>query len=150
MSTYRGQVSSASKIQLINSLKIGTVEEALAYLRTMPLALEQVAAVMQKTNMMDIAKKNKERFEAELPEALVKAQEEQEKEVIPVENSNELYAEEIEDREEFTEDEVASRIADLKSAVTEAQEETPEEAPQPPEEVPAPPAPKKSAKKTED
>ena len=58
MALYRGQTTTTQKIQAISTLRITTKAEAIAFLRAISNIELQIADVLQRSNMQDLAARN--------------------------------------------------------------------------------------------
>lgn len=58
MAMYRGQTTTMQKIQAVSSLRITTREEAIAFLRAIADVNNQIAAILQRQNMQELAVRN--------------------------------------------------------------------------------------------
>lgn len=107
MAFYRGQTTTQQKIQAITTLRITTKAEAIAFLRAISNIEIQIADILQRSNMQDVAARNqtiKPIEEAKVAQEVTVAPEQQE---LPLN---------FEEEEEHTEDQKKSRVAKLKKA----------------------------------
>lgn len=108
MAFYRGQTTTQQKIQAVATIRITTKAEAIAFLRAISNIELQIADVLQRSNMQDVAARNqtiKPIEEAkEIQEVTTVAPEQQE---LPLN---------FDDEENHTEDQKKSRVAKLKKA----------------------------------
>lgn len=111
---YRNQTSTNQKIQMLASLNITTIQEAVAFLRAQQTVNAQIVTVLQKAGLAHQQSIN--RVEQAFAHPAAKA-------AMPVEDTpepeavkSEVPAEEIETREEFSENEVKTKVAILKKA----------------------------------
>lgn len=107
MAFYRGQTTTQQKIQAITTLRITTKAEAIAFLRAISNIEIQIADILQRSNMQDVAARNqtiKPIEEAKVAQEVTVAPEQQE---LPLN---------FDDEEEHTEDQKKSRVAKLKKA----------------------------------
>lgn len=107
MAFYRGQTTTQQKIQAITTLRITTKAEAIAFLRAISNIEIQIADILQRSNMQDVAARNqtiKPIEEAKAAQEVTVAPEQQE---LPLN---------FEEEEEHTEDQKKSRVAKLKKA----------------------------------
>lgn len=107
MAFYRGQTTTQQKIQAITTLRITTKAEAIAFLRAISNIEIQIADILQRSNMQDVAARNqtiKPIEEAKVAQEVAVAPEQQE---LPLN---------FDDEEEHTEDQKKSRVAKLKKA----------------------------------
>ena len=58
MAMFRGQTTTQQKIQAITTLRITTKAEAIAFLRAISNIEIQIADILQRSNMQDIAARN--------------------------------------------------------------------------------------------
>ena len=58
MAMFRGQTTTQQKIQAITTLRITTKAEAIAFLRAISNIEIQIADIIQRSNMQDIAARN--------------------------------------------------------------------------------------------
>lgn len=109
MAFYRGQTTTQQKIQAIASLRITTKAEAIAFLRAISNIEIQIADILQRSNMQDVAARNQAKPIERIKEEAVVVQEEvpEEKEIS------------FDDGEEHTEKQKKSRVAKLKKALKE-------------------------------
>lgn len=107
MAMYRGQTTTMQKIQAVSSLRINTREEAIAFLRAIADVNNQIAAILQRQNMQELAVKNS------TPPVVKEAEEVQE-----VEPAVETPAEEapFEEEEGHTEEQKRSLLDKLRKA----------------------------------
>ena len=108
MAFYRGQTTTTQKIQAIATLRITTKAEAIAFLRAISNIEIQIADVLQRSNMQDVAARN----QTIVP--IAEAKKEQETVVAPEQPELPLN---FEDEVEHTEDQKKKRVAKLKKAV---------------------------------
>lgn len=106
---FRNQASTVQKIQMISSLRITTKDEAAAFLRAIASINEQIAAVLQRSSMADLAERNKAKTPAPTPTP--NKIPEEPKEAVPVN---------ISDEDEHTEDDAQARKEQLLAAVKKA------------------------------
>lgn len=115
VSFYRNQTSTNQKIQMLSSLNITTIQEAVAYLRTQQVINAQIVAVLQKAGLSVQQSINRLEQAAAQPvaQAAMPAP-------APVEEVTkvEVPVEEIDTKEEFTDNEVKARVETLKKAKT--------------------------------
>lgn len=109
MAMYRGQTTTQQKIQAITTLRITTKAEAIAFLRAISNIELQIADILQRSNMQDIAARN------QVIKPIEEAKEVQEAAPVVQPEQLELNFEE----EEHTEDQKKKRVAKLKKAVKE-------------------------------
>lgn len=107
MAMYRGQTTTMQKIQAVSSLRINTREEAIAFLRAIADVNNQIAAILQRQNMQELAVKNS------TPPIVKEAEEVQEVEPVA-----EAPAEEapFEEEEGHTEEQKRSLLDKLRKA----------------------------------
>lgn len=107
MAMYRGQTTTMQKIQAVSSLRITTREEAIAFLRAIADVNNQIAAILQRQNMQELAVKNS------TPPVVKEAEEVQEVEPVV-----EAPAEEapFEEEEGHTEEQKRSLLDKLRKA----------------------------------
>ena len=113
---FRNQASPVQKIQMISSLRITTKDEAAAFLRAIASINEQIAAVLQRSSMADLAERNKAKTPAPTPTP--NKIPEEPKEAVPVN---------ISDEDEHTEDDAQARKEQLLAAVKKAKKEEKDE-----------------------
>lgn len=106
MAIYRGQTTTQQKIQAISTLRITTKAEAIAFLRAISNIELQIADVLQRANMQDLAARNQTIKPIEEP-APVKDEPVLEQPELPLD-----FAEE----ETHTEEQKESLLAKLKKA----------------------------------
>lgn len=113
---YRNQTSTNQKIQMLASLNITTIQEAVAFLRAQQTVNAQIVTVLQKAGLTQQQAIN--RAEQAIANPIAKA-------AMPVSTApvqevaqTEVPAEEIETKEEHSEDEVKARVETLKKAKT--------------------------------
>lgn len=106
MAFYRGQTTTQQKIQAITTLRITTKAEAIAFLRAISNIEIQIADILQRSNMQDIAARN---------QVVVPVAEAEKAQEAPAPEQQEVPLN-FEDEEEHTEDEKKSRVAKLKKA----------------------------------
>lgn len=109
MAMYRGQTTTQQKIQAITTLRITTKAEAIAFLRAISNIELQIADILQRSNMQEIAARN------QVVKPIEEAKEVQEAAHVVQPEQLELNFEE----EEHTEDQKKKRVAKLKKAVKE-------------------------------
>ncbi len=109
MAMYRGQTTTQQKIQAITTLRITTKAEAIAFLRAISNIELQIADILQRANMQEIAARN------QVIKPIEEAKEVQEAAPVAQPEQLELNFEE----EEHTEDQKKKRVAKLKKAVKE-------------------------------
>lgn len=109
MAMYRGQTTTQQKIQAITTLRITTKAEAIAFLRAISNIELQIADILQRANMQEIAARN------QVIKPIEEAKEVQEVAPVAQPEQLELNFEE----EEHTEDQKKKRVAKLKKAVKE-------------------------------
>ena len=108
MAFYRGQTTTQQKIQAITTLRITTKAEAIAFLRAISNIELQIADILQRSNMQDVAARNQvikpieEAKAAQGPAPVVPEQQE-----LPLN---------FEEEETHTEDQKKTRVAKLKKA----------------------------------
>ena len=107
---FRNQATTKQKIQMISSLQITTKEEAVVFLRAIARINEQIANVLYRSTMSEIASKNRPTVNHTTP-APTPAYVPEPKEPTPVV---------IEEEETHTEGEAESRVEQLKKAVAKA------------------------------
>ncbi len=107
MAMYRGQTTTMQKIQAVSSLRITTREEAIAFLRAIADVNNQIAGILQRQNMQELAVKNS------TPPVVKEAEEVQEVEPVV-----ETPAEEtpFEEEEGHTEEQKKSLLDKLRKA----------------------------------
>ena len=110
MAFYRGQTTTTQKIQAIASLRITTKAEAIAFLRAISNIEMQIADILQRSNMQEIAARN------QVVVPVAEAKKVQETPVAPEQQELPLN---FEEDEEHTEDQKKKRVAKLKKAVKE-------------------------------
>ena len=115
---FRNQASTVQKIQMISSLRITTKDEAAAFLRAIAAINEQIAAVLQRSSMADLAERNKAKNTAPAPTPTPNKIPEEPKEAVPVN---------ISDEDEHTDDDAQARKEQLLAAVKKAKKEEKEE-----------------------
>lgn len=106
---YRNYSSTQQKIAMLNTLRITTREEAIAFLRGVANINAQIAEVLQRDSLRNLAAANRARV-AEQPKN------EEVAPVIPVETA--VVSEEpvFKDEESHTKEEADARVAQLKKA----------------------------------
>lgn len=109
---YRNQTSTNQKIQMLASLNISTIQEAVAFLRAQQTVNAQIVTVLQKAGLIRQQARNRVEQTLKYPEAVA---------AMPVDNTpeqvvakTEVPAEDIDTKEGFTETEVKSRVETLK------------------------------------
>lgn len=107
MAMYRGQTTTMQKIQAVSSLRITTREEAIAFLRAIADVNNQIAGILQRQNMQELAVKNS------TPPVVKEAEEVQEVEPV-VETSAEEAP--FEEEEGHTEEQKKSLLDKLRKA----------------------------------
>lgn len=107
MAFYRGQTTTQQKIQAITTLRITTKAEAIAFLRAISNIEIQIADILQRSNMQDVAARN------QVVVPVAEAKKVQETPVAPEQQELPLN---FEDEEEHTTDQKKSRVAKLKKA----------------------------------
>lgn len=107
MAFYRGQTTTQQKIQAITTLRITTKAEAIAFLRAISNIELQIADVLQRSNMQEIAARN------QTVKPIEEAKEVQETPVAPEQQELPLN---FEEEETHTEDQKKTRVAKLKKA----------------------------------
>lgn len=108
---YRNYSSTQQKIQMVSQLRITNREEAVAFLRAVANINEQIAAVLQRENLQDLAIKNRKIAQEKKPEVI------QEEAVAAI--ATEVVEEDVpnfEETETHSEEDVVSRIKQLKKA----------------------------------
>lgn len=104
MALYRGQTTTQQKIQAISTLNITTKEEAIGFLRAISNINLQIAQVLQRENIKDLARRNSS-------PAVVAEPVYQETVATPEEPVAPIV------EEEHTEDQKKVRVAKLKKAL---------------------------------
>lgn len=104
---YRGQTTTQQKIQAISTLRITTKAEAIAFLRAISSINLQIADILQRSNMQELAARNQAKPIEKVKEEAVVAQEV----AAPEEEIT------FENEEEHTEEQKESRISKLKKAL---------------------------------
>ena len=107
MAFYRGQTTTQQKIQAITTLRITTKAEAIAFLRAISNIELQIADVLQRSNMQEIAARN------QTVKPIEEAKEVQETPVVPEQPELPLT---FDEEETHTEDQKKTRVAKLKKA----------------------------------
>lgn len=107
MAFYRGQTTTQQKIQAITTLRITTKAEAIAFLRAISNIEIQIADILQRSNMQDVAARN------QTIKPIEEAKEVQAASVAPEQQELPLN---FEEDENHTEDQKKSRVAKLKKA----------------------------------
>ncbi len=107
MAFYRGQTTTQQKIQAITTLRITTKAEAIAFLRAISNIELQIADVLQRSNMQEIAARN------QTVKPIEEAKEVQETPVVPEQPELPLT---FDEEEVHTEDQKKTRVAKLKKA----------------------------------
>lgn len=107
MAFYRGQTTTQQKIQAITTLRITTKAEAIAFLRAISNIELQIADVLQRSNMQEIAARN------QTVKPIEEAEEVQETPVVPEQPELPLT---FDEEETHTEDQKKTRVAKLKKA----------------------------------
>lgn len=107
MAFYRGQTTTQQKIQAITTLRITTKAEAIAFLRAISNIELQIADVLQRSNMQEVAARN------QIVKPIEEAKEVQETPVVPEQPELPLN---FEEEETHTEDQKKTRVAKLKKA----------------------------------
>lgn len=108
MAFYRGQTTTTQKIQAISTLRITTKAEAIAFLRAISNIELQIADVLQRSNMQDVAARNQS------IKPIEEAKEIQEAPVAPEQPELPLN---FEEEETHTEEQKNKLISKLKKAV---------------------------------
>lgn len=108
MAFYRGQTTTQQKIQAIASLRITTKSEAIAFLRAISNIEIQIADILQRENMKEVAARN---------QTIKPIEEAKEVQEVPVKEEEETVT--FDDEEEHTTTQKKSRVAQLKKAVKE-------------------------------
>lgn len=106
MAFYRGQTTTTQKIQAISTLRITTKAEAIAFLRAISNIEIQIADILQRSNMQDIAARNQvapKPIAEEKPVAEVPAAEQPE---LPLK---------FDEEEEHTEEQKETRVNKLRA-----------------------------------
>lgn len=103
---YRGQTTTQQKIQAITTLRITTKAEAIAFLRAISNIELQIADILQRSNMQDIAARN---------QVVVPVEEAKVEQAAPAPEQQELPLN-FEEEEEHTEDQKKTRVEKLKKA----------------------------------
>lgn len=107
MAFYRGQTTTQQKIQAISTLRITTKAEAIAFLRAISNIELQIADVLQRSNMQDVASRN---------QTIKPVEETKEVQEVPVVPQTEQLELNFDEEETHTEDQKESRVAKLKKA----------------------------------
>ena len=107
MAMYRGQTTTQQKIQAITTLRITTKAEAIAFLRAVSNIELQIADIIQRSNMQDIAARN---------QVVVPVEEAKEEQAAPVTPEQPELPLNFEEEEEHTEEQKKTRIEKLKKA----------------------------------
>lgn len=105
---YRGQTTTQQKIQAITTLRITTKAEAIAFLRAISYIELQIADILQRSNMQDIAARNQ--VVAPVEEAKVE-------QAAPVAPEQQELPLNFEDEEEHTEEQKKTLVEKLKKAI---------------------------------
>ena len=108
MAFYRGQTTTQQKIQAITTLRITTKAEAIAFLRAISNIELQIADVLQRSNMQEIAARNQTVKPIEEAKAA--------QEPAPVAPEQQELPLNFEEEEAHTEDQKKTRVAKLKKA----------------------------------
>lgn len=108
MAFYRGQTTTQQKIQAITTLRITTKAEAIAFLRAISNIEIQIADILQRSNMQEVAARN------QTIKPIEGAKEVQETPVTPEQPELPLN---FEEDESHTEDQKKSRLASLRKAI---------------------------------
>lgn len=111
---YRNQTSTNQKIQMLASLNITTLQEAVAFLRAQQTVNAQIVTVLQKAGLTHQQSIN--RIEQAIAYPAAKAAMPAEEAPVQETVKAEVLAEEIDSKEEFSEDDVKERVATLKKA----------------------------------
>lgn len=106
MAMYRGQTTTQQKIQAITSLRITSKAEAIAFLRAISNIEIQIADVLQRSNMQEVAANNQ--TVRPIEEAVVA------QEVVEEAKPEEQLS--FDDEETHTEEQKTSRLAKLRKA----------------------------------
>lgn len=106
MAMYRGQTTTQQKIQAITSLRITSKAEAIAFLRAISNIEIQIADVLQRSNMQEVAANNQ--TVRPIEEAVVA------QEVVEEAKPEEQLS--FDDEETHTEEQKTSRLAKLRRA----------------------------------
>ena len=107
MAFYRGHTTTQQKIQAVTTLRITTKAEAIAFLRAISNIEIQIADILQRSNMQDVAARN------QTIKPIAEAKEVQEAPAAPEQQELPLN---FEEDESHTEDQKKSRVAKLKKA----------------------------------
>ena len=107
MAFYRGQTTTQQKIQAITTLRITTKAEAIAFLRAISNIEIQIADILQRSNMQDVAARN---------QTIKPIEEAKEVQAAPVAPEQQELPLNFEEDENHTEDQKKSRVAKLKKA----------------------------------
>lgn len=108
MAFYRGQTTTQQKIQAITTLRITTKAEAIAFLRAISNIEIQIADILQRSNMQEVAARN------QTIKPIAEAKAVQEAPTAPEEPEPQVT---FEEEETHTEDQKKSRLARLKKAI---------------------------------
>lgn len=106
MAMYRGQTTTQQKIQAITSLRITSKAEAIAFLRAISNIEIQIADVLQRSNMQEVAANNQ--TVRPIEEAVVA------QEVVEEAKPEEQLS--FDEEETHTEEQKTSRLAKLRKA----------------------------------
>lgn len=107
MAMYRGQTTTQQKIQAVTTLRITTKAEAIAFLRAISGIELQIADILQRSNMQDVAARN---------QVVVPVEEAKVEQAAPATPEQQELPLNFEEEEEHTEDQKKTRVAKLKKA----------------------------------
>lgn len=110
MAMFRGQTTTQQKIQAITTLRITTKAEAIAFLRAISNIEIQIADILQRSNMQDVAAHN---------QVVVPVEEAKVEQSAPVTPEQPELPLNFEDEEEHTEEQKKTLVEKLKKATEE-------------------------------